>query len=207
VTAFNPFKHSLKHVLKHPKDARAVLLVLLTLAMHGFAFSVPLSWGLALAWIPVSCFLTFTCCVIAHNHVHSGTFRSSRMDALYSVLLTVAKGHTSRRIRVSHNRIHHVHAGGEKDWIAVSLAGEGWGGARLARYVWNSSRQVGREMRALKRLSSRAGEPVAIDTVCLVALYGVMLAGMVFRPRAFAFLIALPWAIAMDFGLAQRLAA
>ena len=108
--------------------------------------------------------LAFTCCIINHNHQHAPIFRGRAPRFAIDLLLTLARGHTATTVVVPHNFNHHVHMGSPEDWSRPSLAGEGWGLLRIARYLGRASVEMARER-------SRAGQnPAPVDHRSLPSL-------------------------------------
>ncbi len=82
-------------VLRHWSDRRSLLFVTLTLIVLLLPLSLSLPTFLQPAWIAISSLFCFNACIVNHNHVHNPVFFSQRLNTLFGVLLSLAKGHSS----------------------------------------------------------------------------------------------------------------
>jgi len=127
--------HAGEKWLHYREDWRSLLFTGITLAMLLFPVYVPVNEWLVLPWLFASTLFCFSACIINHNHVHQPIFISETGNRIFSVLLSLARGHTSFGVIVAHNYNHHRYNGNGKDWISTRLAGDGRGPVRLLRYI------------------------------------------------------------------------
>lgn len=185
--------------MRHPEDWRSIFVVFLAAAFPVAAVTLPVPWIYYIAWLPLVSFLSFVACVVNHNHVHRATFRTEGWNLAFGCLLTIAKGHTSTTVLIPHNLNHHLHHGGEKDWIRVELGGQSELGARrFLTYVVQASCSMRRERGApdAPGLPRRWRQRRKLEMAAL-ALFSVAL--FFLNPLRFVFWVGLPWLLAMGF--------
>jgi fatty acid desaturase len=187
--------------LKYPADRRSVLVVLLTLGLQLLA--------LCLNWhrLPLPAMLTATgalgffcsvCYVINHNHIHVPFFVADGANRVFSVLISVAEGLSSRYLVVPHNLNHHVYGGKPGDWCHESNAGEGPGAWRMLRYIVVTWVVMFREKSAGRapRLPARFRRQELVEHGAILAF---TLTALALNPLAFALAIFPAWLVAAGF--------
>jgi fatty acid desaturase len=176
-------------------DFRSVIFVLLTIAflILPFHFYKHLS-NLAsfCALFAANFALVFSCCAINHNHLHCPTFKSAALNRFFDLLLTVARGHTTRTIIVPHNYNHHLHCGSEKDWIRPELAGTGFLPVRISRYVWRASREMAIQRRSADapKLNFSEEQDYRFEQIILLIFMGFLFYQDILLALLF---VVLPW--------------
>ena len=74
-------------MLRHQDDRRTLIWALLLFPAAGFA---PYVWPGVIPWmLPLSLYLGFCAGVFSHNHNHCPTFKSRRLNAIYSAWLSI----------------------------------------------------------------------------------------------------------------------
>ena len=184
--------------LRYHEDVRSIAFVFITvlLLLMPFFIELPL-WG-AMMWICVSSMFCFISCVINHNHVHLPMFRLKVHNQLLSILLSIAKGHTSTGVIVAHNLNHHQYNGGKDDWIRTSLAGSGPGLVRVLRYVIKASVSMakGRADKMAPQLDAKERNSLRIERFSLFVFSCVI---VLLDPYKMIVFVVMPWAIGMLF--------
>jgi fatty acid desaturase len=92
-------------MLRHRDDRRTLLWAFVLFPAVGFA---PYVWPGLIPWaLPLSLYLGFCAGVFSHNHNHSPTFKSRRLNAIYSAWLSVFYLFPTYVWIPSHNVNHH----------------------------------------------------------------------------------------------------
>jgi len=181
-------------LLNYREDYRSVLFVCITLLLLLLPFVVNVKAEWVLPWLLASGLFCFSSCIINHNHVHSCVFRDVRLNALFGILLTLAKGHSSAGVILAHNYNHHVHNGGSNDWIRPQLAGSGRGILRLLRFVVAAvgSMARGRRLADVELLPLSIRRRLYRESVSLWLFVPGLL---VLDVKTFLLFVTLPWAV------------
>ena len=181
-------------LLNYREDHRSVVFVLVTLLMLLLPFVIHVGSVWVVPWLLASSLFCFSSCIINHNHVHTPVFRDVRLNAMFGILLTFCKGHTSAGVILAHNYNHHVHNGDASDWIRPQLAGSGHGMLRLLRFVVVAVRSMarGRRTTGLSQLTDEARRRLYLER----ALLWVFIPGLlVLDVNTFLVFVAIPWAV------------
>jgi beta-carotene hydroxylase len=113
----NATSKSSRTLLRYSQDHR-------TLFLLGALSSLYLAHWLAGAnahWLIVpSALLAITACVVKHNHIHSPTFRSPRLNRCFNFWLALLTGTSSTGIRIAHNQRHHRANQSPEDFVRCS---------------------------------------------------------------------------------------
>lgn len=92
-------------MLRHRADWRTLLWALVLFPAAGFA---PYAWPRVVPWtLPLLLYLGFCAGVFSHNHNHSPTFESRRLNAFYSAWLSIFYGFPTFAWIPTHNLNHH----------------------------------------------------------------------------------------------------
>ena len=178
--------------LNYPQDRRSIIftLVCMGLLLLPFGFDVPI-WMVP-GWLLLSSLFCFSVCVINHNHVHHMIFHQPRLNSVFGVLLSLAKGHTSAGVMVAHNYNHHVHNGSEQDWIRPQLAGSGPGMVRLLRFMVAATVAMARGRVQLGNavLDSTVRRQIRVERSILLLFVAVLL---YLDATVFLLFVVLPW--------------
>jgi fatty acid desaturase len=190
--------------LRHAEDRRAIVFAGISLALLILPFVVSLPKLVYPAWIATSALFCFCVCVINHNHAHLPLFEQPQANRLFSVFLTLLRGHSSSGVIVPHNYNHHVVHGGEEDWIDPRLAGSGPGIVRVLRYVVGASINMARQRVRddAPRLNDASRRQIRLERVVLVIFVAVML--WMDTGTTFLFLL-LPWLLGVSLLVAVNL--
>ncbi|BDS06162.1 fatty acid desaturase [Oceaniferula spumae] len=104
--------------LQYSADLRSLFFLGLTLTLLSLHFSRVISSG----WIYLlTCPLAFICCIIAHNHMHAGTFVRKGWNNTLSVFIMFGSGQPPTGIITAHNERHHQGMESEQDFVKTSL--------------------------------------------------------------------------------------
>lgn len=179
-----------------------MVLVTITVLMVPFVHSLSI-WVVPF-WVGLSTLLCFSVCVINHNHCHHPVFFLPRLNLVFQLLLTVAKGHSSTTVVVPHSLNHHRLSGTEKDWIRADLAGSGSGIVRLVRYTFAASRMMRtkRKEADAPKLTQRKQREFLLERVALGFFCGVCL---LLNWKVALVHLGIPWSLAMFFLVAINL--
>lgn len=182
--------------LRYHEDTRSIAFVLITLLLLMAPFFIEMSLWLAINWVCASCMFCFISCVINHNHVHLPMFCLEGHNKLISILLTIAKGHTSTGVIVAHNLNHHVYNGDSNDWIRTSLAGKGLGIIRVIRYVFKASISMakGRASKQAPQLDVERRNSLKLEKLILL-IFSFFI--MLLNPYKAVVFIGIPWTVGM----------
>jgi fatty acid desaturase len=190
-----------KKWLKHPSDSRSVAVVVLTLSMQIGALT--LNWnGLStpalFALTGTLAFFCSVCFVINHNHIHVPVFVADGANSVFSVLISVAEGLSSRFLVVPHNLNHHVYVGKTGDWCHAENAGNGPGAYRMLRYIavtWAVMFKAKKKPGAPK-LPARLKRQELVEHA---AIFAFTATALVVNPRAFFLGIFPAWMVGSGF--------
>lgn len=182
--------------LRYAADKRALFITLLTLAVVLTPFIFELPAALKLFWLLLAFLLSFSVCIINHNHIHLPVFVSPNLNFIFQLLVSLAKGHSSSTGIVPHNLNHHIYNGHKEDWIKTEHAGCGIGAMRLLRYIIRSSVGMakGRRVSDAPKLSPQKQYVMRIERAC-VGFFAVFL--FLFDPYTAVLYAYLPWIMAM----------
>ncbi len=102
-------------LLKHSDDRRSVVFVVLTLVMQAAALWLEVAASNPLLTVAL---MAMTCAsfVIHHNHIRTPVFRLGWLNVVFSLLISVASGLSSKFMIVPHSLNHHVHGSTAEDW-------------------------------------------------------------------------------------------
>ena len=90
--------------LRNLADWRTVMWVAMAVTLVAIQYAWP---SLVVYLCPISCYLATACGVIAHNHNHSPTFVSRRVNNAFGHLLTIFYGYPTLMWIPTHNLNHH----------------------------------------------------------------------------------------------------
>ena len=185
-----------KKWLCYGEDWRSLLFTGITLALLLFPVYAAINTWMIFPWIVISTLFCFSACIINHNHVHHPVFINETGNRIFSILLSLARGHTSFGVIVAHNYNHHRHNGNEKDWISTRLAGEGNGFVRLLRYIIMAtiSMAKGRNKPDAPELPAGMEKQLRIQRFFLLAF--IVLVGVSGTWKAL-FFVGLPWLLSV----------
>ena len=188
-------KGSRKH-LRYHEDARSIVFIFITLLLLLIPFFIEMPAWLVIYWVCVNCMFCFISCVINHNHVHLPMFLSKRYNKAISILLTIAKGHTSTGVVAAHNLNHHVYNGDRNDWIRTSLAGKGPGIIRIIRYVFKASISMakGRASKQAPQLDVERRNSMRLEKLILLAFSCFIMLSDPYKAIVF---VGIPWTVGM----------
>jgi beta-carotene hydroxylase len=130
----------MKHAVQLPRlryraDLRALVMLAITLGLLGAAWSGLLRHPLV---IPASCFLSFVCCIIAHNHMHLPAFRGRFWNQIFQVFLMFGSGQPPTGIITAHNERHHRHPDSDQDFVRSQLVNFRWNTVNLLLFPFVS---------------------------------------------------------------------
>lgn len=125
--------------LRHPRDARPVMIVVAAVALLLVPHSIHIEGLPAAAWIGLA--VVLCCCshVVVHNHMHRQMFHHRAANFGFNLVATIARGHCASDVFLPHNMNHHREQGGPGDWITPAIAGAGHPLARLLRFTYRAS--------------------------------------------------------------------
>ncbi len=104
-------------LLRHPADARSVVIVAVYLALLATLLFVPASRNVGV--YAAACAASFLNTVVIHNHQHRGLFHSRTLNRLWSCVLSFGALYPASANVPSHNLVHHHFADGDQpDWAA-----------------------------------------------------------------------------------------
>jgi len=69
----------------------------------------------------ISCFMSFICCINAHNQMHLPVFRSQIWNSVYQLLLMFGSGQPPTGIITAHNERHHRQPNSKQDFVRTDL--------------------------------------------------------------------------------------
>ena len=179
-------------ILQYKQDWRSVFFTLLCLFLLLIPFWINIPITYIPIWLIVSSLFCFNVCIINHNHVHTAIFNHSKLNSLFGILLTLAKGHTSAGVILAHNYNHHIYNGDKNDWIRPQLAGEGPGVLRLLKYIIKSAITMARGKRKAAKniLSQQIIQQLYLERKILF-LYILLL--LYIDLANFLIFVAIPW--------------
>ena len=185
--------------LRHACDRRSIATVAVTLVLLFIPQWLALHAGWAVVWILLS---ILACCathVVVHNHCHRPLFVDLRANGAFNMVASVARGHCVSDVYVAHVLNHHAQRGGENDWIATSLGGQGHPGMRLLRFIVRASRSMVRERNRLPaRGRALLPEPFASSVVWEKRLLPLVIVLLFWHDWRSACLYAfLPWSLSL----------
>lgn len=129
-------KHSvLLPRLRYRVDWRTLGILAITLGLLGAAWSGMFRHPLV---IPVSCFLSFVCCIIAHNHMHLPLFRGRLWNRVFQLFLMFGSGQPPTGIITAHNERHHRHPDTDQDFVRSHLVNFRWNSLNLVVFPFVS---------------------------------------------------------------------
>lgn len=190
--------------LRYRQDRRTLVFTAMTLALQILPFFWSWPQSVPVVWIGLSAAFCFNACVINHNHAHLPVFTHGTANQLFSLLLTLLRGHSAGGVIAPHNLNHHRHHGSERDWIKPTLAGHGPGLLRLSRYVLYACANMARQR--MQRDAPKPGasrrrqirrERLLLLTYCLLML--------AIDPQTTLLFLVLPWSIGVIFLVAVNL--
>ena len=109
--------------LRYRADWRTLGILVMTLGLLGAVWCGLLRYPMV---IPVSCFLSFVCCIIAHNHMHLPLFRGRFWNSIFQLLLMFGSGQPPTGIITAHNERHHRHPDSDQDFVRSHLVDFRW---------------------------------------------------------------------------------
>src|SRR5882672_5820144 len=151
--------------LRHRADVRTLVWALLLMpAAAGAQYAIPRLAG----WLlPVSMYLAYSAGVIAHNHNHSPTFASRRMNALLSNWISFFYGYPVFAWIPTHNENHHKFVNGAGDATSTLRMARGNGLVSAITFPLISAAAqaplVARFLERAKRQSPRAYAAYAVQ--------------------------------------------
>ncbi len=113
-------------LLHRQVDARQLLIVLAYQATIWGMYWLP-ELRHALLWL-AAMGMSFMCCIVAHNHLHKGIFRSERLNTAFRYLLSFCALYPISTNVPAHNLVHHRF---EDD------GGPDWADQKLVTFRWN----------------------------------------------------------------------
>ena len=177
--------------LQHSSDLRSLSflgLMLILLALH-FSGAVTSAWIFLL-----TCPLAFICCIIAHNHIHAGTFRQKRWNNGLSLLIMLGIGQPPTGIITAHNERHHEEMGSDKDFVKTSLARHSNNFLNLILFPFFSVAKMYREkpsdLKAWKKRRPKLYRQAVLERA---VFYSVILALLVINWKQTLLTFAIPW--------------
>lgn len=103
-------------MLKYKADRRTLLFVGLYFASFaGLWFYSPGASPLGVAWVVITCVLSWITAVITHNTIHCPIFVKRGWNKVFQVTLTLAYGHPVSAYVPGHNLSHHKYVQAERD--------------------------------------------------------------------------------------------
>ena len=176
-------------------DWRSFLFVCISFGLMGISLSTSYSPWLDSLLFFLQTFFSFICCIINHNHTHLPTFKNPRWNQVFACMLTLAKGNTSTTVVVPHQLNHHPYVGQAQDWSRPSLAGNGWGGVRILRYLIRASisMSIHRRHPDAPQLSSELKKSLKLELFFLVLF---IFLGITYSGYRFFLQIIIPWLLA-----------
>lgn len=128
--------------LRHRADLRTLGFLLAALVLAGGLWSGMVRHPIAVLG---SCFLSFICCIIAHNHMHLPVFRGRVWNSIFQVLLMFGSGQPPTGIITAHNERHHGSPDSEDDFVRTSLVRSRWNVINLMVFPFLSVAAMFRE--------------------------------------------------------------
>ena len=181
-------------LLNHGEDVRSIVFVSITLLLLLLPFAIDVSPGWVVPWLLAGSLFCFSSWIINHNHVHTRLFQDARLNVVFELLLTLARGHSSAGVILAHNYNHHVHNGDNNDWICPQLAGSGLGILRLLRFVVAAvgSMARGRRLADVERLPPDIRRRLYQERMLLWVFVPVLL---LLDVKTFFLFVAIPWVV------------
>jgi len=181
-------------LLNHREDVRSIVFVSITLLLLLMPFAIDVSPGWVVPWLLAGSLFCFSSCIINHNHVHTCLFQDARLNVVFGMLLTLARGHSSAGVFLAHNYNHHVHNGDNNDWIRPQLAGSGLGILRLLRFVVAAvgSMARGRRLVGVELLPPDIRRRLCQERMLLWVFVPVLL---LLDVKTFFLFVAIPWVV------------
>jgi beta-carotene hydroxylase len=184
-------------LLRHAADRRTLALLVASSVLY-IAHWIS---GENAHWLVIpSAVLAITACVVKHNHIHAPTFRRPIFNGALNVWLAVLTGTSTTGIRMAHNQRHHRSNQSPEDFVRCSLVHRRSALVALISFfplvvaqTWLHARKdgasVGRKSAPLRRLQR-------VEQAAVWILLG---ATLVFDPRQWVWVFAIPWLIGQWF--------
>lgn len=181
-------------LLNHGEDVRSIVFVSITLLLLLMPFAIDVSPVWVVPWLLAGSLFCFSSWIINHNHVHTCLFQDARLNVVFELLLTLARGHSSAGVILAHNFNHHVHNGDNNDWIRPQLAGSGPGILRLLRFVVAAvgSMARGRRLADVELLPPDIRRRLYQERMLLWVFVPVLL---LLDVKTFFLFVAIPWVL------------
>lgn len=177
--------------LRHRADWRTLGFVALALLLLGGAWS---GWSRHPAAVIASCFFSFVCCIIAHNHMHRPVFHGRFWNGLFQIVLMFGSGQPPTGIVTAHNERHHGHPESEYDFVRTSLVRSRWNFVNLLAFPFLSVAAMIREKpNDLVRWKSSRPHLYRQALLERSVFYTVLTALLVLDWRATLLFLVLPW--------------
>lgn len=124
-------KDSVGWSLRYKADRRTLLFVASHLILNAYLWSCGwqrlLREPLLMAQYVLLLGFSFSTVCIIHNSIHCPVFKSTKLNRMFRVALTIAYGHPVSSFVPGHNLSHHVYTQSQKDYMRTSKV----------RYRWN----------------------------------------------------------------------
>lgn len=181
-------------LLNHGEDVRSIVFVSITLLLLLMPFAIDVSPVWVVPWLLAGSLFCFSSWIINHNHVHTCLFQDARLNVVFELLLTLARGHSSAGVILAHNFNHHVHNGDNNDWIRPQLAGSGPGILRLLRFIVAAvgSMARGRRLADVELLPPDIRRRLYQERMLLWVFVPVLL---LLDVKTFFLFVAIPWVL------------
>lgn len=181
-------------LLNHGEDVRSIVFVSITLLLLLLPFAIDVSPVWVVPWLLAGSLFCFSSWIINHNHVHTCLFQDARLNVVFELLLTLARGHSSAGVILAHNYNHHVHNGDNNDWIRPQLAGSGPGIMRLLRFIVAAvgSMARGRRLADVELLPPDIRRRLYQERILLWVFVPVLL---LLDVKTFFLFVAIPWVL------------
>lgn len=162
-------------MLKYKADRRTLLFVALYFASFAGLWVINPGWSwLGVAWVGLTCVLSWIVAVITHNTIHCPIFRSRRLNKLFQVVLTLGYGHPVSAFVPGHNLSHHKYTQEDRDVMRTTKVRFRWNLLNLLFFlptvalpILKNDRIFIRQMKSVRR---RWYRQLQLETVIFAAV-------------------------------------
>lgn len=174
-------------------DIRSLLFVAAGIALLVSGWALSPQGYLGVGWVVISSLFCLISCVVNHNHMHCKIFKDTRLNFVFELFLSFARGHTAATVFVPHNLNHHTHQGSDRDWISPAHVQQKQDIVNIFTYIIYSITTMN-----IERRKSKNAAPSHIRQQHLlqrIALYLMAFMMFVVKPLDTTLFVFLPWMI------------
>lgn len=147
--------------------------------------------------VAATIFLSFICCIIAHNHMHRPVFRGRRWNDFFQLLLMFGSGQPPTGIITAHNERHHGQPDSEHDFVRTSLVRSRWNALNLIVFpilsIATMIREKPDDLAVWKSARPRLYRQAVLERS---VFYGVMVLLAIIDWQATLLFLVIPWLLA-----------